>query len=369
MSLENMVDETAADSEDSPDETTPDESTESDESGASEKDGQDTDEKEPESKDDEVDPSLKELLEKHPNFKKLASKYGNDLEKMANAVFGSYNSAAELNKQFKELKTLLTQKVEANSQKSIDEIINEDEEVISLGKEYTKTKSDLTTLQSEYSKAITENAKLERNVARLEGKLEVAQLEDKEDIKQELNELKSQQRELKTEIKSFAKDEQVLIEKLKDLQKRGSVAAKAAKERAREKAEEQEREAEEAQQLREQYDSSMRKEAERYGIDVDSKQFKHLLTVNHARIVTYLAGLPDGSPGIDIKKAVEVLMTEWAEANGVKAKFQKQSTVKRQTTVPPKKTTEQASDEKKAPTSSDKWTAAQWKERAKRLMG
>lgn len=301
-------------------------------------------------------------------YQKLLKKYGGDKEKMAEAVFASYNSTAELKKQLDNI----TRFIEGQSkpQVSEEEIVQQDQAVQGLIKQYKKVKSELDVVQTEYTQNVTKYANLERKIERLSGKLEAADFEAQPAIKEELKEVTAEWKEVRSELKSAKQTEANLIERLENIKQKGIAAEKQAKLRAKEEAERQEEQAREAQQLRGQYVTAMEQEAARYGLDVESKKYKHLLKVNHGNIVAYLSSLPPNAPGIDIDHAVKVLMAEWADVNGVKAKFQKASAAKRQATTPTQSTTSVATKAKsEAPPKDGKWTADYARKRAERLLG
>lgn len=305
-------------------------------------------------------------------FDKLLAKYGGDKDKMATAYFEQANSNSRLWQKLQGIEEYIKGQQQVPK---VDEekLVAEDPDVKEVIKEYNDTHAEIQATTKRQNQLISQYGKLENDIQKLSGKLEATSDPDiKFELRNELNELRSEQKSVRSDINSSQRDVKQLNSSLKDLTRRYRESEARAKEAvSRQRQVELERQAE-AQSTRREFAESMRSEAARYGISVESKQYAVLFQSINDRIYSYLSRLPNGAPGVDLPGAVGALMAEYADTLGLKAKFQKASDAKRAAvgagtkgaplvpTVP---------ENVVSPPKDGRWTKASVDERAKRLLG
>lgn len=305
-------------------------------------------------------------------FKRLLAKYGGDYNKMAEAFYEQANSNARLFEEIRGIKDF----IKGQAAPKIDEkkIVEEDPDVQELVRDKQSAEQTVMQLRGQANRALTEYAAVKGKVERLSGKLEAIDPEDTAKYnrtRDELAQAAADQKALHQEYESHLREIRGYEKELKTVERQIKDASARARQKADQLKDQQAQQQADAVAVRQEFAGAMKVEAERYGIDTDSKQFAVLFQTINDRIYSYLDRLPEGAPGVDITKAVQTLMGEYAELGGLKAKFQRDSTTKRQAASPPPDTpgTRSADPARGLPKDPSKWTAAQWDARAKRLLG
>jgi hypothetical protein len=261
-------------------------------------------------------------------YTKLLAKYGGDEEKLAEGVWKQGNSLAKISKRLDSLQETLQQAM-APPEPDVAALVDEDPYVKEAANDLRSTDAAVKKAQKEQVQIIAEHGRLEKEVSRLEGALKAAPIEDRDEIREELREAKSDRKEAHREYRDSKREIGQLEDKLRESARGFRAAEQNAKARLdRERQQAQTRKEREAT-TRQDFTDAVIDEAERYGIPTDSATFKVLHQSVKDRITGFLRTLPKGSPGVNIPEAVEVLFEEYVEAMHLKSRFQKASTRKR----------------------------------------
>ena len=299
-------------------------------------------------------------------YEKLLAKYGGDKEKLAEAYWEQARSGARLHERLSGIEDFLRGQ---QQQPKVDEakLVAEDPDIKGLKEEISSVQAEIKGVDQEQSRLISEYGKLEERVANLKGQLEAADPEQKPAIEARLMRAASDQRSVYAEIRATQRDRRALDTSLRGLQRQERETESRVKAGLNKQRIEALEAREDAQNVRQEFFGAMQEEAEKYGVDPKSRQFAVLFENVYGRIYSYLTRLPEDAPAVDIPGAVEALMAEHAEMLGLKSKFQRASTVKRQATSEVVKgRTETVRPSGKAPKT---WTKQYVDERAKRLLG
>lgn len=304
-------------------------------------------------------------------FEKLLAKYGGDKEKMAAAYWEQANSTSRLWGKLQGIEEYIK-----GQQKppTVDEekLVAEDPSVKALAADYNDTYAEVQAVARQQDQQIKQFGALEKEIAKLQGKLEATQDPDvKGDIRAELSEKLGDQKSVRADIANSQREVRALNQRLKDLKSRYADAEARAKDQvSRQRQSELEQRAA-AQETRREFADAMRKEAQAYGISIESKQYQVLFETINDRIYTYLSRLPNGAPGIDMDAAVKHLMGEYAEALDLKSKFKKASDTKRDATGAPRASSAgpKVPDRVVAPPKDGRWSGSFARDRAKRMLG
>ncbi len=302
-------------------------------------------------------------------YDKLLAKYGGDKEKLANSYFEQGNSNARLHERLEAIEKFI--KGQAAPKVDVEAEIQQDRDYKDLKQKFDTAQGRLEALDREQTSTVTEYGKIDKKVERLEGKLEAADVESKPEIREDLREARAERERVMSRLQSIRERAERLRDTLNDIAEKGQRAEQAVRDRVDKKRQQEAQDASDHQQVRGQFAEAMAQEASRFGIDTDSKQFSVLFHSVKDRLSTYLGSLPPDAPGVDVPEAVHTLMSEYAEVMGLKAKFQRDSKVKRGATSEPPKRREvmPAGAKDVKPPKDGRWTKSYVDERAKRLLG
>lgn len=302
-------------------------------------------------------------------FEKLLAKYGGDYDKLATGIFEQYNSAARTHEELVELRAMLEElRSSQASTQAVEKVIAEDPDVREVNADLASLNDEATTITAEMKGMVTEYQKLTTRVAKLEGALSKADDNERYEISQDLRDAKRDLSELQRDYKEKERDYKRAETRWKELQK--SLRDVTARARSRVDMERADglRLQREALLTKREYQESLREEAEKYGIGPSSPAYNFIDGSFKARLSAHMRALQaqGHTEGIDIPKAVSILMKEYAEASGLNRKFVKTSTEKANVATPRKEATPVAGqqDTKK----EGEMTGAQWKARARQLM-
>lgn len=299
---------------------------------------------------------------------KLLAKYGGDKEKFAEAVLEQGNSLSALTEDVKAIR-------EALKARGTPE---EEERAIATAPEVQELTASITTLKAEINSAAenqrnaaAEHGRITIEIAKLEGALKYADDEKRPQIQQELAQakadLKSALQDHNMALKEFNNGQKEMQKLARDYRK-AVVGVKAERAAAAEAALKQ---ATAVAETRREFNEYIRSATKQYGIDPSSVRYKRCHETTKARISQYLRTLPEGTPEIDLKRAVQLLVDEYAEDIGLKKTFQKRSTQKHETEGEPTKGPKVLTPLPKGvkePKPGQAWTTEYAKARAKRLM-
>lgn len=267
--------------------------------------------------------------EKSGAFAKLLAKYDGDEEALAEGVWQQGNSLSEMNKRLKSLEGML-QKATAEPEPDVDAIIAEDPYVKEAADELRSSDTEVKELEQEQVQIIAEHGRLEKLVAKLEGKLSSAAPEDRDDIRDELRDAKGDRKEAE---RNYRESKRNIADRKRDrrsnAQKFRSAEDQAKSRLDRERQQSQSREAR-SKITQGEFSDAMVKHAKRYKIPTDGKTFNVLSISIRDRIQSFISTLPKNAPGIPIDDAVSELMEEYVEAMGLESRFQRTSTRKGQ---------------------------------------
>jgi hypothetical protein len=366
--LQQVADNAAAEEadDDSQDESVDDESTDAGETAASESDDDTTADDSDDSDDDETDDDAS--AEGRSAYKDLLAKYGGDPEKMAEGVWEQARSVAGMHRELKDVKELL-----ANQQRTPEDeakIIAEDPEVKEIAGELASLEATATATQQQQTALIADYGKKDKLISRLEGELDRADELTRSEIAGKLREAKQDMRQIQRDYQQSKDKLEGLGRDHRRLTRQQKTVETAARGR-RDQAKQQELSTKEQARLtRDEFNTAVRSEAEKYGIDLTSKTYGVLHQSVKDRITGYLRSLPEDAPAIDMPGAVAALMQEYAEVAGLKQKFTKKSHQKRKVTGKTPVGT-RARPKGKVPTdkTGKYWDPAFSRRRAKQLLG
>lgn len=304
-------------------------------------------------------------------YEKLLAKYGGDKNKLADAYFEQANSNSRLWEKLQSIEEYIKGQQQI-PQVDEEKLVAEDPNVKEIVKDYNDTHSEIQATTKKQDRLINRYGELENKIAGAEGELRATNDPDvKLEIREKLNDLKSEQKQVRADVSNYERDIKQLNRQLKDLKQRYQDAEARAKESvSRQRQVELERQTA-AQATRREFAEAMRTEATRYGIAVGSKQYAVLFQSINDRIYSYLSRLPNGAPGVEIDGAVGALMAEYADTMGLKAKFHRKSDAVRAAagSAPPRPPVAKGAETVVAPPKDGRWTKASVDERAKRLLG
>lgn len=301
-------------------------------------------------------------------YESLLKKYGGDEEKMAAAYYEQANSNSQLHQRLKSIEDYIRGQQEA----PVDEakLVAEDPDVTALNEELAEVQAQYRATTKELNATISEYGTAEKLVARLEGKLEAADPDVAIQIRQDLAQAKADSKRLEAAARAGSAELKRMEKEARGLQRQ----IKGAEQEARAKISRQRQvkleKQQEAQGARLEFVAAMQEKARSIGMDLDSKTYKLLFTSARDRMLSYLASLPEDSPGVSIPDFVSDVVDEYVEGMELKGKFQNKSALKR-ATIPGKangsavtRPTGEVPAKTKMPTS-----AADFRARAKRMLG
>lgn len=335
-----------------------------DEGTAASDEGEDGDEPAADDADDSDDDEPATTKGRSAKLDKLLSKYNGDPDKMVDAYFEQANSMSRLFQKLSDLEEKLVAKA-ADPEEEAKFVAN-DSEVKEFGAELSQIDGQIKQTQQTQTAMVGEFGRLDKLIAKLEGKYESASIEDKADIKEELNEAKSDMKSLTRDWKDSQRELATLEKQIK-MSARQYRAAEAAAKTRREAEKQREVDSVHAQRVTQaEFLGTVKAEAAKYGIEPGNKTYNVVQQAVRDRIVSFLRGLPANSKPINIPETVAKLMAEYAEALELKGRFKQKSKLKIQ------------AQGKSGPTGKPEGTksnnlspksAAYWKDRAKRLAG
>jgi hypothetical protein len=327
-----MTDEVETDVDDAPEQDSPDSGAEVDDSpedaAAPEEDdaqADDTDEDDTgEETDDEGDSGP--AKGRSAAFQKLLDKYGGDEEALVNAYFEQANSASRLHKEIEDLKDFLLK------QQETEEPISEDPDVKGLNEELQGLSTEVDAIQQEQMHLVGQYGQIEGDIKMLEAEAAKAEDFEKAAIKTQIAGRKAELTRLLTTINQGRREMNRLARDQRNLERQKKRAEQDVQGRRDQAKKQQLKDASVARLTRDEFNQSMREEARKYGVSVDSKQFQLLNHSIRTTIANHLGSLPKDAPGIDVQYWVSNLMKEHAEAWGMKPSFNKRSDAVRKRT-------------------------------------
>lgn len=326
-----MTDEVETDVDDAPEQDSPDSDAEVDDSS----EVADSEEYETQADDTEEDDTGEETDDEEedepargrsPAFQKLLDKYGGDEEALVNAYFEQANSASRLHKEIESLKDFLLK------QQETEEPISEDPDVKGLNDELRGLATEVDAIQQEQMHLVGQYGQVENDIKMLEAEANKAEDYEKAAIKTQIAGRKAELTRLLTTINQGRREMSRLARDQRSLERQVRRAEQDVQNRRDQAKKQQLRDANVARLTRDEFNESMRDEASKYGIKVDSRQFQLLNNSIRTTIANHLGSLPKDAPGIDISYWVENLMREHAEAWGMKPSFARKSEAVRKRT-------------------------------------
>ncbi|NIN66114.1 MAG: hypothetical protein GTO63_15750 [Anaerolineae bacterium] len=326
-----MTDEVETDVDDAPEQDSPDSEVEVDDSAEladSEEDETQADDTEEDDTGEETDDEEEDepAQVRSPAFQKLLDKYGGDEEALVNAYFEQANSASRLHKEIEGLKEFLLK------QQDTEEPISEDPDVKSLSEELQGLSQEVDAIQQEQMHLVGQYGQVENDIKILEADAAKAEDYEKAAIKTQIAGRKAELTRLLTTINQGRREMNRLARDQRNLERQRKQAEQAVQSRREVAKKKQLRDASVASLTRDEFNQSMRDEAQKYGIRVDSKQFQLLNNSIRTTIANHLGTLPKDAPGINISYWVTNLMKEHADAWGMKPSFAKKSEAVRKRT-------------------------------------
>lgn len=295
---------------------------------------------------------------------KLLGKYGDDPDKMVDAYFEQANSMSKLAGELREIKEQLVAKKE--DPKAEAEYVNNDSEVKEYATELASLDTEVKAVQQTQTAMVADFGKLDKQIARLEGELERASVEDRSEIREKLNDAKADMKSLQRDWKDAQRELLRLANQQRTVARQFRTAEANAKVR-RESEIQRESDRAQAQVVTQQeFLGTIEGEAAKYGLKTDSKTYMIVQQAIKERIVSVLRSMPKGSPPINLPNAVKSLMAEYAEELELKNRFKTVSKQKNQVT-PKREPTGKPNAGKPASSKLSPKTAEYWRQRARQM--
>lgn len=302
-------------------------------------------------------------------LQRLLAKYGGDPDKLVDGYFEQAKSLSALDKKLDALTELVTSRNLPPEDEA--KLIAEDPDVKDVGAELASLDADVKSYEAEDRQLVKQYGQLETLLKSLEAKLEYAPDDiAKMEIRREIAEAKREQRDVgrdyrsnQTNIKNAQRQMQAFVRQYREAE----IRAKAKMEQAR-KQEWDNRAAKES--TRQEFSTSVRAEAQSYGIAPDSKLYQVLQQSVRDRLVTFLRSLGEDAEGIDIPEAVGMLVKEYADVMGRKKSFSTVSRQKDGVVGKPGSGVPRGDRKTPPPDKTGKYWDPKWvRENAKRLLG
>lgn len=305
-------------------------------------------------------------------YDKLLAKYGGDTEKMAKSVFESYNSAARLHDRLQTIEKFILGQQQQPAPVDEEKIVRENPEIQRLLQQLKGTQERIASLERDNAADATEYGKLVREAKYLEGQVSKADLEDKGDLQRKLDRVESKQEALEDKIKGRKDRIEELKERERDISQRGQETEQKVREGVKRLRQQAQNDIRNAQAARGQFSDAVIREAARYGItDQESPKFKLLMRAVRNDVKDYLSSLPKDAPPIDLNKAVNHYLSQYAKEMGLKPRVAAKggSSQTGATTTPMRGATSTTPADGGKPPKDGQWTKAYVDARAKRLLG
>lgn len=244
-------------------------------------------------------------------LQKLLNKYGGDEDKLAEAIYESYNSGSRLKQELDELREQLEDaRKPATPQESPD--------VAGIKEQISALDSEGSELVAEERGLISDHQKVSRDLARLEGKLEDADDLDKPRLTNMLHLKQLEERQLQKDWKDLQSRKRRHVLERADLDKR---LKKAEQESEAERARQTQSKAEERrgqQSFLADFRVAVDEAADDLGL-VDDEDREYFHNVIKAEAIAYLRAQPD-APGIDPEEFVTARAKAFAKVAGLAKK-------------------------------------------------
>jgi hypothetical protein len=324
-----MTQEVETDVDEAPEQDSPEQDAEVDDSSqtaAEEEDETQADDTETDTGEETDDEEDEPAKGRSPAFQKLLDKYGGDEEALVAAYFEQANSASRLHKEIEGLKDFLL------NQQEKEEPVSEDPDVKGLNEELQGLTSEVESIQQEQMHLVGQYGQIEGDIKMLEAEANKAEDFEKAAIKTQIQGRKAELTRLLTTINQGRREMSRLARDQRGLERQKKQAEQAVQTRRDSAKKQQLKDAQVARLTRDEFNTSMRKEAAKYGVDPGSKQFQILNSSIRTQIHNHLGALPKDGPGIDVTYWVQNLMKEYADAWGMKPAFAKKSEAVRKRT-------------------------------------
>lgn len=302
-------------------------------------------------------------------FKNLRAKY-KDGDELAKAYWEQANSNSKLHERLDSIEKYIKGQQEKEPPVDLDKVIAEDPDVQALNEEFKETAALRDAANADYAQLIKDYGQNEKDIARWEGKLEVADPDRQDSIQHKLDSLRADNSKLVREIRST--QEKIARAKLEltRLDRNIKKAESEAKQNVTRQREEKKAELEGNQEIRSEFVAVMAEEAKKRGMDPESEEFGALFLAVRDRLDAHLASLGKDDEGIDIPEAARFWTEKYAKTWKLDKSFQKRSVAKLATLPAPTKTEPVSPKQGSAPAGPKaQWTRKSVDERARRLLG
>lgn len=248
-----------------------------------------------------------------PKFQKLLDKYQGDEDKFAEAIFENYNSMSALRKELDDVKSTLTQ----SSPKAIQAVIDNDPDVQWISGELSTLTTNLKQNEAARVNLLDKIDKTRSTIAKLEGKLEVADEFEKPILEREkflsdkaLEDHLAQWRGLDRDDASIQREKREFERKFSQAQREAESKVAVSKQRDADFESSKEKHFND-------FVSAVDASAKEYRLD--SKQKAHLTSVLRAEAYMQISSLPEShTQGIDIAAFVRERSKVYADVLGIR---------------------------------------------------
>lgn len=244
-------------------------------------------------------------------LQKLLDKYGGDEDKLAEAIYESYNSGSKLRQELDELREQLEEARKPEKPEESADVAGIKEQISALDAEGSDLVSEERTL-------IADHSKLSKDVAKLEGKLEDADELDKPRLQHQLHLKQLEERQLQRDWKDLQSRKRRHLLERGDLDRR---LKRAEDESNAERARQAQSKAEERkgqQGFLADFRNAVDEAADELGLTKDEDR-EYFHNVIKAEAIAYLRAQPD-APGIDPEEFVAARAQAFAKVAGLAKK-------------------------------------------------
>lgn len=297
---------------------------------------------------------------------KILAKYGNDPDKLAEAIYEQWNSSSRLAREIEDLKTKVSSRPEEpEAPVQVDDTIIKrlDQRIGAIGEQ-------VKGYVSRQEGLISEAEDIKYKIAELNGQISVADEYDKEKLGSKREALVAKldgKKEKYLELAERIKEANLSLEDLQYQKTHADGTLKAAVAQA-ETIRKQEREYQ--TEVRREFDTAVIVAATALNLPPKSDEREYFAETMEAKIRTYLAKLPDDADAIDITEFVKREAERFAKINKL-GKVEELKNLTREkisgraaAVVAPSRTPAPT-----APKPPGNLTAAQWRQRAAKLLG
>lgn len=302
----------------------------------------------------------------------INTRYQGDAAKFVDGLYSSSSRMAELDAELKAVKAQLSARESVDPEAEFKTALDDSEDVKLIDEQLAHIKWELENTAVQSNNIIQQMGAVEKDIARLEGKIELALDVDKPALVAQKQNLETKKENL---TRAFYDNEEkarkAKIEQ-RQFQRSRSRAEQEVRSQMARKTREMEREAELTQTVLSDYNSAFAAAAAEYGLEPGSPRYNQLHTNVRLRLYEYTSARPANSPGLDLAEAAKIVLKEQVDVFGLTASkaFSKASARKVAARAPlaPRGTSVATPSRPSVSNDPQQWSAQYAKDRARQLL-